>query len=270
VASGTNEPGSGKPEVREIDTWEDEGGAEADGTARMSFLEHLEELRKRLVYSLYALLVGCGISFFFAVRLTHYLQSYLTAQGGRLIYTELTGGFMFYFKVGALSGVMLAAPAMFWQLWMFVAPGLYQKEKRIVVPFVLSATTLFASGVAFAHKVAIPSMLKFFASFENPYIDMRPNASDAFNFYVLMVFAFGIVFQMPILVYFLARFGIVTAGWMWKNFRYAILIIFIIAAIATPSADPVNQTIFAAPMIILYLISIAVAWMFQKKTKEAV
>jgi sec-independent protein translocase protein TatC len=109
-------------------------------------------------------------------------------------------------------------------------------------------------------------MLKFFGSFENQYIDMRPNASDAFDFYVLMVFAFGLVFQMPILVYFLARFGIVTARWMWKNFRYAVLIIFVIAAIATPSADPVNQTIFAAPMVILYLLSIGVAWMFQKKT----
>lgn len=252
------------------DSWDDDEAGASDGTSRMSFLEHLEELRKRLVYSLYALLVGCGISFFFAVKLTHYLQSYLTAQGGRLIYTELTGGFMFYFKVGALAGVMLAAPAMFYQLWMFVAPGLYQKEKRIVVPFVLSATTLFASGVAFAHKVAIPSMLTFFASFQNPYIDMRPNASDAFDFYVLMVFAFGVVFQMPILVYFLARFGIVTARWMWKNFGYAILVIFIIAAIATPTSDPVNQTIFAAPMIVLYLLSIGVAWLFQKKTTPEV
>jgi len=95
------------------------------------------------------------------------------------------------------------------------------------------------------------------------------NADDAFSFYVLMVLAFGVGFQMPILVYFLARFGIVTARWMWKNFRYAVLVIFIVAAIATPSADPVNQTIFAAPMIVLYLISIVVAWVFQKKTKDA-
>lgn len=244
--------------------WDDDAES-GDGTSRMSFLEHLEELRKRLVYSLYALLVACGISFFFAVRLTNYLQQYLTAQGGKLIYTEFTGGFMFYFKVAALSGAMLAAPAIFYQLWMFVAPGLYQKEKKVVIPFVLSASVLFASGVAFAHKVAIPSMLTFFGSFQNEYIDMRPNASDAFSFYVLMVFAFGLVFQMPILVFFLARFGIVTAKFMWKNFRYAILIIFIIAAVATPSADPVNQTIFAAPMIVLYLISIVVAWLFQKK-----
>jgi len=258
VAPGTNDD----------DLWDEDDAAASDGTSRMSFLEHLEELRKRLVYALYALLVGCGISFFFAVKLTHYLENYLTSQGGKLIYTELTGGFMFYFKVGALAGLMLAAPAMFYQLWMFVAPGLYQKEKKIVVPFVLSATTLFASGVAFAHKVAIPSMLKFFGSFENQWIDMRPNASDAFDFYVLMVLAFGVVFQMPILVYFLARFGIVTAGWMWKNFKYAILIIFIIAAVATPSSDPVNQTIFAAPMVVLYLISIGVAWVFQKKKTE--
>jgi len=248
--------------------WEEEDAATYDGASRMSFLEHLEELRKRIVYSLYALLAGCGVSFFFANKLTLYLQQYLTSMGGKLIYTELTGGFMFYFKVGALSGVMLAAPVMFWQLWMFVAPGLYAKEKKVAIPFVVSSSLLFASGVAFAHKIAIPSMLKFFATFESPYIDMRPNASDAFLFYVLMVFAFGLVFQMPILVYFLARFGLVTARWMWKNFRYAILVIFIIAAIATPSADPVNQAVFAAPMIVLYIISIGVAWMFQKKKKD--
>jgi sec-independent protein translocase protein TatC len=180
------------------------------------------------------------------------------------------GGFMFYFKVGAVAGLLLALPVIFWQFWMFVAPGLYQREKRIAIPFVVFSSMLFGSGVVFAHKIAIPSMLRFFGSFESEYIAMMPNASEAFDFYLKVVLAFGIVFQMPILVYFLARFGIVTAGWMWKNFRYAILIIFIIAAIATPSADPVNQTIFAAPMILLYLISILVAWMFQKKTKDAV
>jgi sec-independent protein translocase protein TatC len=239
-----------------------------DGSLRMSFLEHLEELRKRIIYSLYGVLAGCGISFFFAQRLTDYLQRYLTSHGGKLIYTEFTGGFMFYFKVGALSGLILATPVLLWQLWMFVAPGLYQREKKIVVPFVMSATALFASGVAFAHIIAIPSMLEFFGKFENAYIDMRPNASAAFDFYVKMVLGFGIVFQMPILVFFLARFGIVTAGFLWKQFRYAILVIFVIAALITPSADPVNQTIFAAPMIVLYIISIGVAWMFQKKRDE--
>lgn len=233
----------------------------------MSFLEHLEELRKRIIYSVYAILGACALSFFFAQRLTNYLQQYLTQMGGKLIYTDFTGGFFFYFKVGALAGLILAIPVVLWQFWMFIAPGLYEKEKKVVLPFVVSASTLFGAGVSFAHFVAIPSMLKFFSSFENPYIDMRPNASDAFDFYVKMVLAFGLVFQMPILVFFLARFGIVTAGFLWKHFRYAILIIFIIAAIATPSADPVNQAIFAAPMIVLYLISIGVAWLFQKKRK---
>lgn len=235
----------------------------------MSFLDHLEELRKRIIYSLYGILAGCAVAFFFAVQLTHYLEKYLTSFGGKLQYTELMGGFMFYFKVGALAGVLLAAPVVFLQIWFFIAPGLYEKERRMVLPFVGSSTALFASGVAFAHFVAIPSMLKFFASFESPYIDMRPNISEAFDFYVKMILAFGVVFQMPILVFFLARFGLVTAGFLWKHFRYAILIIFIIAAIATPSSDPVNQTIFAAPMIVLYLISIGVAWLFQKKRKKA-
>ena len=243
----------------------DETSDDSEGSSRMSFLDHLEELRKRIIYSVYAILGGCGLSFFFAQRLTTYLQKYLTAMGGKLIYTEFTGGFFFYFKVGALSGLILAMPVVLWQFWMFIAPGLYQKEKKVVIPFVLSASTLFGSGVAFAHFVAIPSMLKFFGSFENESLRMMVNANEAFSFYVLMVLAFGLVFQMPILVFFLARFGIVTAGFMWKHFRYAILIIFIIAAVATPSADPVNQTIFAAPMIVLYLISIGVAKIFQKK-----
>lgn len=243
----------------------DETSDDSEGSSRMSFLDHLEELRKRIIYSVYAILGGCALSFFFAQRLTTYLQKYLTAMGGKLIYTEFTGGFFFYFKVGALSGLILAMPVVLWQFWMFIAPGLYQKEKKVVIPFVLSASTLFGSGVAFAHFVAIPSMLKFFGSFENESLRMMVNANDAFSFYVLMVLAFGLVFQMPILVFFLARFGIVTAGFMWKHFRYAILIIFIIAAVATPSADPVNQTIFAAPMIVLYVISIGVAKVFQKK-----
>jgi len=231
----------------------------------MSFLEHLEELRKRIIYSLYGVIAGCMVSFWFAIPLTHYLERYLTVFGGKLLYTELTGGFMFYFKVGGVAGLLLATPIILMQAWLFVAPGLYQKERKVVLPFVASATTLFALGVSFAHFVAIPSMLKFFASFSNEYVDMRPNISDAFDFYVKMVFAFGVVFQMPILVFFLARFGIVTAGFLWKHFRYAILIIFIIAAIATPTPDPVNQTIFALPMLLLYLLSILVAWMFQKR-----
>lgn len=246
--------GAGEPD-------DDESG---DGS-RMSFLEHLEELRKRIIYAVYGILAGCAVAFFFAQRLTHYLQQYLTQMGGKLIYTEFTGGFFFYFKVGALMGLIIAMPVVLWQLWMFVAPGLYQREKKVVIPFVMSASLLFASGVAFAHFVAIPSMLKFFASFENEFLSMNVNAGEAFSFYVLMVLAFGIVFQMPILVFFLARFGVITAGFMWKHFRYAILIIFIIAAVATPSADPVNQTIFAAPMIVLYLISIVVAWAVQRK-----
>ena len=101
----------------------------------MSFLEHLEELRKRIIYAVYGILAGCAVAFFFAQKLTHYLQKYLTQMGGKLIYTEFTGGFFFYFKVGALMGLIIAMPVVLWQLWMFVAPGLYQREKKIVIPF---------------------------------------------------------------------------------------------------------------------------------------
>jgi sec-independent protein translocase protein TatC len=247
---------------------EGDDAQESDGTSRMSFLEHLEEFRKRILYSIYALVAGCAVSFFYAERMTLYLQRYITSYGGQLQYTEPMGGFMFYFKVGALSGLLLALPIIFLQLWFFIAPGLYAKEKKIAIPFVASSTVLFATGVWFAHKYAIPSMWTFFGDFESEFITFRPNISDAFSFYVKMILGMGIVFQMPVLVFVLARFGIVTAKFLLKQFRWAVLIIFVLAAVLTPTTDPVSQLMFAAPMTLLYVISIFVAWIFQKRKKD--
>jgi sec-independent protein translocase protein TatC len=249
--------------------------AEADETDRskMSFLEHLEELRKRIIHALYAILGCFALMFYFMGDMNTYMLRYFTqtAAAGqvKLLATELTEGFMFQFKLALLAATVLAAPFVLMQVWLFIAPGLYAKEKKVVIPFVLSGTVLFGTGVWFAHRIAFPSMVTFLVSFGNEYLVMMPSLGLVFGWYVKMVLALGLIFELPVLVFFLARFGIVTAGFLVKKTKYAILIIFVIAALITPSPDPVNQLVFAAPMFVLYLVSIGVAWIFGKKRKPA-
>src|SRR5262245_22834965 len=208
----------------------------------MGFLEHLDELRKRIIYSLYAIIASFAVTFWYMDRMNTYMLSYFTKTAGaqKLIATQLTEGFMFEFKLAMLAAVILAAPFVFAQLWLFVAPGLYAREKKVVVPFVVSATGLFGLGVWFAHALAFPSMVKFFMTYMNDYLVIMPSLSLIFGFYVKMVLGLGAVFELPMLTFFLARFGIVTASFLWRKFRYAILIIFILAAVLTPSPDPFN------------------------------
>jgi sec-independent protein translocase protein TatC len=252
-------------ELATRDAFDDSDEPVEGDRSRMSFLEHLDELRRRIIYSLYAILAGCAVSFWFLDRLYEYMTAYFSRFGGKLIFTGLTDAFVLDMKLGLLAGFLIASPFVFSQLWLFVAPGLYTREKRVVLPFVVCATTLFGAGVWFAHRIAFPSMFQFFASYENEHVQFFPTIKEAASFYIKMVLGFGIVFQMPILVFFLARFGIITWRWMLKNIGYAILVSFIVAAVVTPSGDPVNQTIWAAPMVGLYVLSIGVAWMFGKK-----
>ena len=260
-------------DVRPGDLVSDAEGVHQDETDRskMSFLEHLEELRRRIIYALYAILASFAVTFWFMDRMNVYMLRYFTQTAGakQLLATQLTEGFMFEFKLALLAAVILAAPFVLMQLWLFIAPGLYAREKKVVLPFVASATLLFGSGVWFAHVVAFPAMVKFFVGFMNQYLTVMPSLQLLFSFYVKMVLGLGIVFELPVLVFFLARFGIVTARFLWRNTKYAVLIIFVIAALVTPSPDPVNQCIFAAPMLVLYAISIVVAWIFGKKSARA-
>jgi sec-independent protein translocase protein TatC len=249
---------------QDLDT-EEAGTDAAEDRSRMSFLDHLDELRKRILYSLYAIVACCILTFVFWERTFVYLANYFKQFGGDLIYNRPMGAFMFSMWTSVLAGLLLASPFVFSQLWLFVAPGLYAKEKRVVIPFVFFASLLFAAGAFFAHTMAFPAMWKFFASYNDlGGIKFLANIDEAFNFYMWTILGLGLTFQMPIAMYFLARFGIVTARFLLKQFRYAVLIIFIIAAVVTPSADPVTQTIFAAPMIVLYILSIGVAWVFGK------
>ena len=256
-------------------TDQDELSQESDDRSRMSFLEHLDELRRRILYSIYAILASCAATFYFWNDMYLYLINYFGSFGGQLMFSKPMAGFMFSLKIGLLAGLLVAAPFVFAQLWLFIAPGLYAREKKVVVPFVFFSTLLFAGGAAFAHLIAFPSMYRFFASFQVPAIEgvsngLRyfPTIDETFSLYVWVILGMGLIFQMPMLVFFLARFGIISAKFMISQFKYAVLIIFIVAAVITPSADIATQLIFAGPMLILYVISISVAWLFGKKRTE--
>lgn len=244
---------------------------EALEEGRMSFLEHLDELRRRLIHCVVALLVGVLIAFFFLDRLFEFvfvpLQQTLP-DGGKFITTEAPEYFMLYLKVGLLSGLFVALPYIVWQLWLFIAPGLYAHEKRFAIPFVMFASIFFIGGAAFAHYIAFPFTWKFFIDFaKGGFVEVMPKIGPTFSLYVRVLLAFGAIFQMPTVVFFLARMGVVSARFLIRNIKYAVLIIFILAAVLSPGGDLASQFIMAGPMLILYIFSILIAWIFGKKKK---
>jgi len=246
-----------RPDDDRVDPFED---GSADG--RMSFLEHLDELRHRLIYSVYSLLAGCAVAFFFAGRIQRFIFVPLhEALGGEeFIYTRGFEPFMLTMKTGALAGLILASPLIIYQFWLFIAPGLYSHEKKFAIPFVLFSTVFFLLGAAFSHYVAFPWTWIFFLGWQTEYMRFLPNIGDAFSLYVKMLLAFGLIFQMPTVVFFLARMQVVTARFLAHNTKYAVLIIFIVAAVISPGTDVVSQALMAGPMLALYGISILIAW----------
>ncbi len=255
------EPPPEEREEPELDqAGDDQGG-------RMSFLEHLDELRKRLVVVAIALLIGFLICFAFIQPIFDFIMVPLyeiLPEGGRLVYTEPTEAFFLYIKIAALAGLILATPVVLSQVWLFVAPGLYAHEKKFAIPFVMFATLFFLGGALFSHYMLFPWAWGFFASFSTTYMEFFPRIEPAFSLYVKLLLACGFVFQMPTVVFFLARVGAVTPGFLARNIKYAILLIFIFAAVLTPTGDPVTLTMMAAPMIALYGLSIGIAWVFGR------
>jgi sec-independent protein translocase protein TatC len=245
----------------------DEEREAEDGGARMSFLEHLDELRKRLLYSIGAVAVGFLVALLFIGQIFGFIMRPLAATlppGTKLIYTEPTEAFLLQLKVAALAGLVMAAPAVLWQLWLFIAPGLYRREKRLALPFVLSASLLFLAGAAFNHYVVFRIAFEFLGGFGTDYMEFLPRIQPVFSLYARMLLAFGLVFQMPVMVFTLTRLGLVNARMLIRNIKYAVLVIFVIAAVVTPTSDVVTQSLMAAPMLVLYLISIGIAWMFGR------
>jgi sec-independent protein translocase protein TatC len=250
--------------------WEDEESESGQG--KMSFLDHLDELRRRIIYSLLAIVAGVLIAFLFIDQIFDFIMTPLQAQlgeGQTLIYTEPTEALMVYLKMAVLAGLLIASPGIMSQVWLFVAPGLYTKEKKLAVPFVLMSSSFFVAGAAFAHYVVYPLTWNFFQSFASDKLTLMPRIEPAFGLYVKLLLVFGLIFQMPTLVLFLARMGVITARFLIRNMKYAILIMFIVGAVLSPGTDPVGQALMAGPMFVLYLISIGLAWIFGKKTRQA-
>jgi sec-independent protein translocase protein TatC len=249
--------------------WHDE---EDEAGGKMSFLEHLDELRKRIIFSLIAIALGFGIACLFLTPLFNFITTPMQAAlpaGQKLVYTEPTEALMLYLKMAALAGLLIASPGVMAQVWLFVAPGLYSHEKRLAIPFVALSSVFFVAGAAFSHYVVFPLTWKFFQSFSSDTLTFMPRIEPAFGLYVKLILVFGLIFQMPTLVLFLARMGVITARFLIRNMKYAILIMFIVGAVLSPGTDPVGQVLMAGPMFILYLISIFFAWMFGKKKEKA-
>jgi sec-independent protein translocase protein TatC len=243
-----------------------------DGAGKMSFLEHLDELRKRIVQACLGVAVGVLVGFAFITPIVNFILTptwKVLPAGSRMIYTQPGEAFGLYIQIGLIVGAVLAAPWIMYQVWLFIAPGLYANEKRLAVPFVLMSTTGFIAGAAFNHYIVFPFMIRFFASFNTADLVFMPRLEDVFDLYAKMLIGMGIVFQMPTIVYFLAKMRMITARFLIRHIKYAILIIFIIAAVITPTGDMITQTIFAAPMLGLYALSILIAWMVRPKAEPA-
>jgi sec-independent protein translocase protein TatC len=234
---------------------------------KMSFLEHLEELRKRLVISLLSIFGAFILCWNFADRIYTWLAQPLLKflpPGSKLVYTTLTEPFMLYMKVAFFAGIFLASPILMFQVWRFISPGLYKRERRWAAPFIVSATLFFIAGGYFGWKVILPGACDFFLATGKQFTQMI-KVDDFFSFASKMILASGLVFETPILIFFLARFGIVTPAFLLQKFKYAVVLAFIIAAIVTPTPDMVTQTMLALPMIILYLLGVGIAFLFGKR-----
>jgi sec-independent protein translocase protein TatC len=241
---------------------------------QMTFFEHLVELRKRIINSLIAIAIGA----FVGVYVSKYVINYITRPmlkalsdahlDPKLVYTHPAGGFNLLITLGIYIGVVLASPVVLYQIWLFVAPALYKHERSAVTGFLSSTVFLFLAGIAFGYFVTLPYMLKFLVTFQIvslPGVVPMITITEYFDLTLMVLLGLGLVFELPILVFFLSLFGIVTPKMLWKNIRYAILIIAVVAAIITPTPDAMTMLIFMAPMIGLYFVGIAVSAVVTRK-----
>jgi sec-independent protein translocase protein TatC len=237
---------------------------------KMSLTEHLVELRKRLTNSLIALGIGFAGCYYYKDWIFDIVTRPLTQvlpKNSYLIYTGLTEAFFTYMKVAFFASLIITSPFILYQIWQFIAPGLLPREKKYVVPFVISSTFLFISGVLFGYFVALPPAFEFFVSFNNKYLQAMLSFKDYLSLFVTFLLGFGLSFELPIFIFFLTKLGIVNAEKLSKQRRYAILIIFVVAAILTPSPDALSQILMAIPLMFLYEVSIFVS-KFAEKKKE--
>ena len=238
----------------------------------MSLMEHLDELRKRIVHSAIYLALGFVAVWAFHNRFVDFIQAPLNHIGKSLVFTHPMDALNLDLQVSLVGGAILASPFILFQVWLFIAPGLYQKERRFVVPFMAATVGLFLGGASFAYFFVFPGALRIlifgFGSKFNPMVTIE----DYTGFFLSIILGLGISFELPVLIFFLAMFGIVSPRFLWKNIRYAVLAVFVVAAFICPSPDPWTMCIYAIPMLSLYVIGIGVAWWVhpdRRKAKEA-
>jgi sec-independent protein translocase protein TatC len=248
---------------------------EQEAGGKMSFFEHLVDLRKRLINSAIAIALGAMIGVSISQKVIGFIsrpmQEALRKQhlDDRLIYTSPAGLINIIITFGIYIGVVLAAPYVLYQVWLFIAPGLYKHERKAVSVFIGSSVFLFLAGISFGYFIMLPYMLDFLVGFQGSF---RPliSINEYFDFILIVLLGLGVIFEMPVLIFFLALFGIVTPKFLWKNLRYAILIIAVVAAIITPTPDALTMLIFMAPMVALYFVGIGVAALVvRNKAKRA-
>lgn len=246
---------------------------EAEADVRMPLTAHLDELRTRLIRALLAVGIGFAATYAFSERLVAWLLEPLTRlrpEEALVIGTGVTDAFFTKLKVSFIAGIFVASPAVFYQLWQFVAPGLYEREKRVALPFSIAASFFFIAGGAFCYYLVFPVAFRFFLEeFTSVGIAAQIRVSEYLTFTSRMLLAFGITFELPVATFFLARVGMVTHHTMIAWARYAVVVIFVVAAVLTPGPDIASQMLMATPLLVLYALSIGIAYLTARPAREA-
>ena len=238
----------------------------------MSLMEHLAELRTRVLHAAAFLIVGFIVAYIFHERLYDYVQKPVLDLGLQLNFTHPTDGLNLYLKTSLVGGAILASPFILYQIWLFISPGMYSHEKKYVWPFMSATIGLFLAGAWFGYRYVLPEAIRILVLDFGKRFHPILTIDDYTGFFLAVILGLGITFELPILIFFLALFGIVDAKFLIKNMRYAILIIFVVAAVICPTPDPVGMCLFATPMLALYLIGVGVAYLVhpaRRKAKEA-
>jgi sec-independent protein translocase protein TatC len=250
--------------------------AEADSSGRMSFFDHLIELRRRLIHAAIAIVLGTGVGLLlskhFIAFVVQPMHMALRSAGleDNLYYTSPAGYVSLVINLGLYLGIAIAMPYVLYQVWLFVAPGLFKHERNAVAGFIISSMFLFLCGLAFGYFIMLPTTLKFLIGFANEG-PIKPliSINEYFDLTLMILLGLGIVFELPVLIFILSLFGIVTPKFLLKNFRYAMVIITVVAAIVTPTPDATTMLVFMAPMILLYFIGVLVSYVVLKRKQAA-
>jgi len=226
----------------------------------MSLMEHLEELRKRLVHSILWLIAGCVIAGILTTKLTGLIQRPLNQIGLKLTQVHPTDAINFDIKTALVFGAIFASPFILYQVWLFISPGMYANEKKYVWPFMSATVGLFLAGAWFGYRYVLPQAMVVLVQGFGKNFNHMIGIEEYTGFFLAVILGLGITFELPILIFFLSLFGIVDAKFLLKNFRYAIMIIFLVAAVICPDPSPIGMTIFASPMLVLYFVGVAIAY----------